>query len=149
MHQTIVGLIASIIVLLSHTIVWSQSAPATILYYNKKCGPLSGKTPDQMDPSDRAACEDMAARANKALGLPGPGFAVSEEYARRAAIERLKKAADECGADNACRERIGLPPIHPVDVQIERRRRAVREYCTSRGLPDNCKEAARIPGRTR
>ena len=49
------------------------------LEWNKKCGPLSGTTPQQMFREHREQydeCASLATKLNQTLGLPGPGFAV-------------------------------------------------------------------------
>lgn len=119
-----------------------------IIEMNRKCGPLSGKTPQQMEPEQRAECEGYAGRINNALGLGSP-FALSEEFKRERDWLNLKAAIDACGRDNYCREKLGMPPSRTTEEAIKSRRQAMREYCRSHGLPSDCKEASKIPGRTR
>jgi hypothetical protein len=52
----------------------AHSQEDQLIDMNKQCGPLSGKLPSQMTQDEYNRCADYAARANKALGLPGPGF---------------------------------------------------------------------------
>ena len=69
--------------IIGSTSAYSQVVEEMLVAWSKKCGPLSGKTPDELPKEDRRQCEEIAARANKFFRMrDGGGFAVAPAAAR-------------------------------------------------------------------
>jgi hypothetical protein len=125
-----------------------------ILDANRKCGPLSGRTPNNFTEDQKKYCDGLVIKLNQLMGTDGSGFALNPAWV--AARNRTERWLAFCGkvAQTFCEQdqqshdceagrkfaRSGVVPVCKYEPDAAYCGGKARDFCVARGKIDACPE---------